>query len=103
MMAGYVVKTALHLLLGGSMLYWKWRWDREARDRNELISEEERKRKAEEIGMVSAISAINGSGVTEYFFSPMPQNGVSSVPVLRRYCVRADRDQTDNPYFRYAL
>lgn len=101
-MAGYVVKTALHLLLGGYMLYWNRRWDREARDRNEIISEEERKRKAEEIGMVSAISTIDASGVTDCISSPMPQNGVSSVPVLRP-CRGADRNQTDNPYFRYAL
>ena len=53
MMAGYVVKTSMHLALGLYMLFWNRKWDRMAIERGEDLSVEERKKKAEEIGMVS--------------------------------------------------
>ena len=52
MMAGYVAKTALHAGLGFYMLYSNRRWDRQAAERGETLPEEDRKKRAEEIGMV---------------------------------------------------
>ena len=52
MMACYVVKTSLHAILGFYMWYWNRRWDREAATRGEDVPEDERKRRAEAIGMV---------------------------------------------------
>ncbi len=54
MMAGYVVKTAAHLALGFYMLYWNRKWDRQAREQGEVMPTQERKRKAEEVGMTDA-------------------------------------------------
>ena len=52
-MGGYAAKTFFHLALGLYMLYWNRRWDKEARERGEVLSDEERSRRAEEVGMVS--------------------------------------------------
>ncbi len=53
-MAGYVVKTAAHLALGGYMWFWNRKWNRQARERGEVLDVEDRKRNAEEIGMTDA-------------------------------------------------
>ena len=52
MMGGYAAKTFFHACLGLYMLYWNRRWNRQARERGEDLSEEERAKRAEEIGMV---------------------------------------------------
>ncbi|CAD6574935.1 MAG: hypothetical protein TREMPRED_001252 [Tremellales sp. Tagirdzhanova-0007] len=54
MMAGYVVKTAAHLALGGYMWFWNRKWNRQAREKGEAQDPVERKRLAEEIGMTDA-------------------------------------------------
>ena len=53
-MAGYVVKTAAHLALGGYMWFWNRKWNRQAREKGEAQDPVERKRLAEEIGMTDA-------------------------------------------------
>ncbi|WWC98037.1 hypothetical protein V866_004926 [Kwoniella sp. B9012] len=54
MLAGYTVKTIFHVFLGLYMLYWNRRWDKEAKERGEELSEVERAKKAELIGMTDA-------------------------------------------------
>ncbi|ORX40258.1 major facilitator superfamily domain-containing protein [Kockovaella imperatae] len=59
MMGGYSAKTFFHLCLGLYMWYWNKRWDREARERGEIMSNEERLRRAEEVGMRDATEFEN--------------------------------------------
>lgn len=54
MMAGYVVKTAMHAVLGLYMWYWNRRWNKQAKANGTEIPEDERRKRAEEVGMVSA-------------------------------------------------
>jgi hypothetical protein len=54
MMAGYVVKTAMHAVLGIYMWYWNRRWNKQAKADGTEIPEDERRKRAEEVGMVSA-------------------------------------------------
>ncbi|KAK8844009.1 hypothetical protein IAR55_006802 [Kwoniella newhampshirensis] len=54
MLAGYVAKTCLHLVLGFYMWFSNRRWDKAAAARGEVLSEQERAKKAEEIGMTDA-------------------------------------------------
>ncbi|ORY33062.1 major facilitator superfamily domain-containing protein [Naematelia encephala] len=59
MLAGYVVKTVTHLVLGAYMLYWNRRWDKMAIARGELLSEAQRRKLAEEVGMTDATEFNN--------------------------------------------
>ncbi|RSH89720.1 hypothetical protein EHS25_001705 [Saitozyma podzolica] len=79
MMVAYVVKTALHLILGGYMLYWNRRWDREARERRESLSPEERRRKAEEIGMTDATEWGESRSTSQTLMGT-----ITSIPLLIR-------------------
>ncbi|WVW79423.1 hypothetical protein I302_101392 [Kwoniella bestiolae CBS 10118] len=54
MLAGYTAKTIFHLMLGFYMLYWNRKWDKQAKERGEEMSENERAKKAEQIGMTDA-------------------------------------------------
>ncbi|WVQ81140.1 hypothetical protein IAT38_003262 [Cryptococcus sp. DSM 104549] len=54
MLAGYVAKTSLHLILGLYMWFSNRRWDKQAAERGEVLEEEVRRKKAEEVGMTDA-------------------------------------------------
>lgn len=81
MMASYAAKTGLHLILG-AYLYWEnRRRDRLARDAGEDISDEDRRRLAEQIGMVSGQNSEWSAAKTS----------------------KTDATEWHNPYFRYEL
>ncbi len=59
MLAGYVVKTVMHALLGFYMLWENKRRDRKARETGEVLSPEEMRANAEKLGMADVTERNN--------------------------------------------
>ena len=59
MLAGYVVKTVMHASLGIYMFWQNKMRDRVAREAGEVLSDEERAKRAEELGMTDTTELNN--------------------------------------------